>query len=269
MASPVPPPAQSVNCNDPKTGVSPACWESLAVGDYMMEWNKNNYAAVPTTCQAGEEWNVCFNRFSFARTAQKTQQNCTGIASETCTPLDLGIKYLSPQWFYGSYNSWSINKFMTGWSAALKIIAADSLSTIHKAAEPIDIDQFKVAHNGPELSIDTALKRLIRKSGDLTVLVQNDAFLKMLDQVPTNVTYDSTNIPSHEPPVANLLQERLAGVLEHVQTNVTAFVEMAKDGVFSTSNITTEWATVKALAPEVNTIVGVDNTVEGGPVEEE
>ena len=158
---------------------------------------------------------------------------------------------------------------MTGWSAALKVIAVDSPSTIHKAAEPMDFDQFKVAHNGPELSIDTALKSLIRSSGDLTVLVQNDALLKMLDEFPTNVTYDSTDIPNHKPPVADLLQERLAGVLEHVETNVTAFVDMAKDGVFSTSDIVTKFATIQALVPKLNANVSLDSTVEGGPVDVE
>ncbi|KAL8868238.1 MAG: hypothetical protein Q9174_005119 [Haloplaca sp. 1 TL-2023] len=58
VASPVPAPAQSVNCKDPKSGVSPACWKSLAVGDYMLDWNKKNFAAVPSTCKAGEDWNI-------------------------------------------------------------------------------------------------------------------------------------------------------------------------------------------------------------------
>ncbi|KAL8868237.1 MAG: hypothetical protein Q9174_005118, partial [Haloplaca sp. 1 TL-2023] len=98
---------------------------------------------------------------------------------------------------------------MTGWSAALKIVAADAPSKIHYAAEPIDFDQFRVANNGPDLSIDTALKGVIRLSGDSSVLLQNAALLKMLDDFPTDVTYDSSKIATHEPPVADLLQERL------------------------------------------------------------
>lgn len=92
-------PASTVKCNDPKTGVAPTCWTSLKVADYLTGWEKKNS---PGTCKEGESWSTCFN----ALAASHTGEDCTEISSTKCEKFDPKLHYLSPQWYYGSYNTW-------------------------------------------------------------------------------------------------------------------------------------------------------------------
>lgn len=97
MASPIEARAP-IKCDDPKTGIAPFCWNSLKVGDYMESWHKAN---VPKTCKKDEYWSVCFDRMA----TSNFKQDCTGITS-SCEALDPKLHYLSPQWYYGAFNTW-------------------------------------------------------------------------------------------------------------------------------------------------------------------
>ncbi|KAL8636900.1 MAG: hypothetical protein Q9228_005763 [Teloschistes exilis] len=88
-----------VKCNDPKTGVDPKCWTALKVGDYMESWKAKNF---PKSCKQGEAWSVCFDRLATSNVGQ----DCTTINSTTCEEFDPKFRYLSPQWYYGAYNTW-------------------------------------------------------------------------------------------------------------------------------------------------------------------
>lgn len=102
LAAPPPPVAvpSPVKCNDPTTGVTELCWDKLKAGDYIQRWANLNF---PKTCKAGEAWSVCFDRLA----TNNLHQDCTAINSTKCAPFNDPIfHYLSPQWFYGAYNTW-------------------------------------------------------------------------------------------------------------------------------------------------------------------
>ena len=93
-------PAGPLKCTDPKTGTDPKCWNELKVDAYLKKWNHDNF---PATCKKFTEWSTCFNVFAAPGNGP---QNCTTINSNQCQKLDPAEHYLSPQWYYGSYNSW-------------------------------------------------------------------------------------------------------------------------------------------------------------------
>ena len=91
--------SSTVKCNDAKTGVAASCWTSLKVADYMTSWQQKNF---PNACKEGEAWSICFDRLAVS----KAGQDCTEINSTKCEKFDPNQHYLSPQWYYGAYNTW-------------------------------------------------------------------------------------------------------------------------------------------------------------------
>lgn len=102
LASPLQTPP--VNCKDLKTGIDPKCWTMLKVGDYMESWKALN---VPKSCKKGEAWSICFDRLA----TSNLKQDCTTLNSTTCEEFDPKDTYLSPQWYYGAYNTWCKSSF--------------------------------------------------------------------------------------------------------------------------------------------------------------
>ncbi|KAL8856510.1 MAG: hypothetical protein Q9178_006909 [Gyalolechia marmorata] len=217
-------PAGTLNCNDPKTGTSPECWNELKVDDYLNSWHELN---PPASCRKFPYWTSCFNPFSRQRNGP---QDCIRINSKQCLRLDIAGHYLSPQWFYGSYNSWSINQFFSGWYNATKRIAAEHPEIIYNAAKPVDFDEFLAANNNNTVSIDLALSNLITLGPKDP---QNDALRGVLKSFNANITYYSNNVERASPPVATLLQVRLEQVLKHVQSDLPSFLAMASNGTFT------------------------------------
>ncbi|KAL9577958.1 MAG: hypothetical protein Q9212_006034, partial [Teloschistes hypoglaucus] len=178
-----------VKCNDPKTGVDPKCWTTLKVANYMESWKAKN---VPKSCKQGEAWSVCFDRLA----TSNVKQDCTTINSTTCKEFDPKFRYLSPQWYYGAYNTWSMNHFLTSWSLAIHKLAVGSPSTLATLATPTDIDAFTSAHNpGQKTNIDVALKNLIIQAPKND---QNAALAALLPNHKSTIEYDGQNIEAGE-----------------------------------------------------------------------
>lgn len=96
---PYTPPAP-FSCTDPKTGTDPTCWNELKVDEYLKKWHQKNF---PAQCKGYTDWSTCFNLFA---KPGKGPQNCTAINSDQCQQLNPTQHFLTPQWYYGSYNSW-------------------------------------------------------------------------------------------------------------------------------------------------------------------
>ncbi|KAL8711169.1 MAG: hypothetical protein Q9220_004314 [cf. Caloplaca sp. 1 TL-2023] len=253
IASPLNPRATAVNCNDPKTGVAPNCWNTLKVSDYMTNWQKANF---PTHCKEGESWSVCFDRLA----TSNLKQDCTVLNSSNCASFDPKFQYLAPQWFYGAHNTYTINRYLTSWSAALKHIQATAPSIITSAAQPNDFDAFRAAHNtnaqgANSVNIDIALANLIHLSGSTP---QSDALAALLPTFKSFTTYDANNIVKADPPVADLLQIRLQQLLKHVESDVPSFVQMAGKGAFSVPEVISSATLVKALNPKDADVASIE-----------
>ncbi|KAL8946774.1 MAG: hypothetical protein Q9222_006877 [Ikaeria aurantiellina] len=257
LASPLISRATAVNCSDPKTGVAPKCWNTLKVSDYMTNWKRLNF---PTTCKEGEFWSTCFDRLA----TSNLKQDCTVLNSTNCAPFDPQFHYLSPQWYYGAHNTYTINQYLTTWSAALKHIHSTNPSIITSAAQPIDIDAFRAAHansnaqGGPGASlvnIDIALANLIHLSGSNP---QSDALLALLPIFKSFLTYDANAIEKANPPVADRLQIRLQQLVKHVESDVEGFLIMAGNGSFSVPEVVSSAGIVKGLSPEEGEVGSIE-----------
>lgn len=69
------------NCSNPDELVTPSCWDTLKVADYLNEWNKTTRICGESDtngvgcCVKEEPWTTCFIRLS------------TGYAGDSCTSL--------------------------------------------------------------------------------------------------------------------------------------------------------------------------------------
>lgn len=245
--APAPQPSNRVNCDNPKTGVAASCWKSLKVADYLTSWEKKNFG----NCEEGQAWSTCFNIVA----ATLPGHDCLEINSAKCVEFDPKLHYLSPQWYYGSYNTWSINQFFSAWSNAIKAIGGGDPSIINTAAVPQDIDEFSAAKSGNVVSIDVALHNLIIQAPKS---VQNDALAAALKTFKTFVTYDTSKVESANPPIATLLDIRLQQLLRHVEKDLPSFLAMASNGTFSTEHIITRQDLLKTLWPGSDVMVSID-----------
>ncbi|KAL8672104.1 MAG: hypothetical protein Q9168_003409 [Polycauliona sp. 1 TL-2023] len=211
------------HCNDYTTGPNTDCWNELKVDDYMTKWEASNY---PTTCIKGDVWSTCFDRSA----TSNLKQDCTKINSTaTCTPFNPKEHYLSPQWYYGSYNTWSINNFFTGWFNTVSLINERYPEIIPQYAAPAGDDVFINSKTNGQISIDIALRNLIQRVPGTQTL----ALIHLTNLNPSNVTYDSNNIDTADPPIAAALMSRLKELLLYVESDLPAFLEMAANGIFS------------------------------------
>ncbi|KAL8657306.1 MAG: hypothetical protein Q9226_002040 [Calogaya cf. arnoldii] len=220
-------PAGPLKCTDPKTGTDPKCWNELKVDEYLEKWHHLNF---PATCKNSTEWSTCFNLFVGPGNGP---QNCTTTNYEQCQKLDPAEHYLSPQWYYGSYNSWSINQFFSGWVKAIRSVAKGEPSFLQEAAEPEGVDEFLAAKNlDKTVSIDLVLGNLITRAKSDP---QNDALRAVLKTFKPN-SYklgDKTKSAKPDPLLPFLLEKRLNETLYHVESNMTSFLAMATNGRFS------------------------------------
>ncbi|KAI4119194.1 MAG: hypothetical protein LQ345_000845 [Seirophora villosa] len=247
MASPIEARAP-IKCDDPKTGIAPFCWNSLKVGDYMEGWHKAN---VPKTCKKDEYWSVCFDRMA----TSNFKQDCTGITS-SCEELDPKIHYLSPQWYYGAFNTWSINDFFKTWHKAIDTVSKKNPATLVDAATPNDFDTFLGAQNNGKISVDVPLNALVRKAGKNA---KTDALAALIKAYPAKAKYDSAKIEKADPPIATHLKMRLEELLKIAETNLDAFVDFASNGTFSLKprDFAAE-SLVDLLYPEGRIMVSID-----------
>ncbi|KAL8848355.1 MAG: hypothetical protein Q9221_006604 [Calogaya cf. arnoldii] len=218
-------PAGPLKCTDPKTGTDPKCWNELKVDAYLKKWNHDNF---PATCKKFTEWSTCFNVFAAPGNGP---QNCTTINSNQCQKLDPAEHYLSPRWYYGSYNSWSINQFFSGWVTAIRSVAAGEPSFLQEATKPQGIDEFTTKNTDNTVSIDLVLGNLITRAKSDP---QNDALRVVLKTFkPNSYTLgDKTNSGKPDPLLPFLLEKRLNETLYHVESNMTSFLAMATNGRF-------------------------------------
>ncbi|KAI4281356.1 MAG: hypothetical protein L6R38_003751 [Xanthoria sp. 2 TBL-2021] len=164
----------------------PKCWNELKVDEYREEWHQKN---LPAQCK-DSGWSTCFNDFAKPGNGP---QNCTAINSEQCQHLNPRQHFLSPQWYYGSYNSWSINKFFSGWSTAIKQVDAMNPYVIHNVSKPQGVDEFLAAKTTDNtISIDLVLNNLITRAPSDP---QNDALRAVLKTFRPNsyILGDKTN----------------------------------------------------------------------------
>ncbi|KAI4207819.1 MAG: hypothetical protein LQ346_000322 [Caloplaca aetnensis] len=277
MAAPAEPPLKILNCKDPKTGTGSRCWGELKVDHYLMQWKAKN---VPATCKEGEAWSICFDRLA----TTNLKQDCTQINSTKCEPFDPESHYLSPQWYYGAFNTWckykdiasntfiahlgtqadmnriAINQYFTRWYKAIDTISREHPATIYAAAQPQDIDVFVAANKKQELSIDVALRNLISTARETP---QTHALVGAMKAFPSFVTYNSSNVEKNNPPVATFLKTRLEQLLRQVESDLPAFLAMAKNGTFSQKSTLPEVAAVEGLVdqlyPEGAAMVSIDS----------
>ncbi|KAI4112115.1 MAG: hypothetical protein LQ339_000123 [Xanthoria mediterranea] len=223
---PYTPPAP-FSCTDLKTGTSPNCWNELKVDEYLKKWHQKNF---PARCKGYTDWSTCFNLYA---KPGKGPQNCTAINSDQCQQLNPTQHFLTPQWYYGSYNSWSINHFFSTWSNAIKQAHALNPSVLTNATKPQGIDEFLAAKNpNTNTSIDLVLNNLITLGPSNP---QTDALRAVLKSFRPNSysVADTTDSGKPEALLPALLQMRLADTLRHVETNLTSFLTMAANGTFS------------------------------------
>ncbi|KAI4253883.1 MAG: hypothetical protein L6R42_007409 [Xanthoria sp. 1 TBL-2021] len=182
-------PPAPLKCTDPKTGTSAKCWTEVKVDEYMEEWHRKNF---PAQCKSSD-WSTCFNVFAKPGNGL---QNCTAIDSEQCQQLNPRQHFLSPQWYYGSYNSWwltkfqqhpAINKFFSGWSNAIKQVDAINPYVIHNASKPQGVDEFLAAKTTDKtISIDLVLNNLITRAPSDP---QNDAVPRRPQNLQTQLVH--------------------------------------------------------------------------------
>ncbi|KAL9023436.1 MAG: hypothetical protein Q9180_008236 [Flavoplaca navasiana] len=247
LASPVQPLTRPFNCNDPKQGVNKNCWNELKVEEHLTDW----VAHLPPRCKKDEAWSVCYDRVA----TTNLEQDCTQINSTKCQPFDPNFSYIHPQWYYGAYNTWSINNFFTSWYKAIDIIAKEYPAVIVNAAKPEDIDTFLAFKNNGQTSIDAALRGLIIKTDSEP---QRDALMAAISEYPSTVKYDSNNIETADPPVATLLKTRLAQLLKYVESDLPAFLAMAAEGAFSQPKRLSEGAIIVKVSGMGGSLVGTE-----------
>ncbi|KAL8836924.1 MAG: hypothetical protein Q9170_002723 [Blastenia crenularia] len=189
--------------------------------------------------------------------ATHLDEDCRAINSTKCAAFDPKGHYLTPQWYYGSYNTWSINQFFTAWSAAIDAIAKGNPSTINSYAQPADFDSFTAANNHNQASIDVALNNMIIQAPKNP---QNAALTAVLKTFKSFTTYDTTKIDTADPPISTLLQIRLEQVLKHLETDIESFLNMAAGGAFSTADIASSAELTKALWPESGAVAHIETS---------
>ncbi|KAI4248802.1 MAG: hypothetical protein L6R40_000813 [Gallowayella cf. fulva] len=297
MASPVVQTShpRPLDCKVPKTGIASKCWGELKADQYMQRWAKLNY---PKTCKKGDDFSTCFNRLAAPGNGP---QNCTSLASKHCNKLNPSQHFLSPQWFYGSYNSWAvpryrernahflyipfddqsltkprsktnapqnqtaIHAFLSNFANATRYLAAENPSSIAEVIAPVDIDSFTAASNVGLVNIDVALNGLLRSAPDSP---QHTALqlLVIAETTPkSTLQYNSNDVANAKPSVAEIVVRRLEELLRYVETDLEAFLAMAKEGAFSVPEVVSEAALVKSWWPKAPGIVslGDGEVVEG------
>ncbi|KAL8674040.1 MAG: hypothetical protein Q9168_001572 [Polycauliona sp. 1 TL-2023] len=216
-------PAGPVTCTDPMTGVDATCWDELKVASYLEQDN------ALTQCQKDDAgWSTCFNALA---QPGNTTQKCRAINSTICHEPDPALHYLSPQAFYGAYNSWALNYFFTAWLNAIDVVSKNAPDVLINAAQPIT--------NTRAISIDRILNNLINS---LSWNAQNEALRDMLHAYQPDasvVYYDGLNGEYSggllNPDIPLMLQTRLARVHEHVQDDLPSFLAMTANGTFTPS----------------------------------
>ncbi len=171
------------------------------------------------------------------------------------TPL--GPNY---EWRPADRNRIAINQYLTRWYKAIGTVSKEHPATIYAAAQPQDIDVFVAANNKQELSIDVALRNLISRARETP---QIHALVGAMKAFPSSVTYNSSNVEKHNPPVASFLKTRLEQLLRQVESDLPAFLAMAKNGTFSQKSTLPEIAAVEGLVdqlyPEGAAMVSIDS----------
>lgn len=148
-------------------------------------------------------------------------------------------------------NCIAINQYITRWYKAIDTLSKEHPATIYAAAQPHDrdMDAFLVASNKQQqLSIDVALQALVGKAAETPQILALAAAMKAF---PSLVKYNSTNVEEAKPPLATLLKTRLEQLLRHLESDMPAFLAMAKKGTFSQNSTLPEVAAVEALIDEL------------------
>jgi len=91
-------------CADVSKEMHPSCWDTLDMDEWMLNWNKTT-----KTCQRDEIWSSCFLRLAFGETGV----DCSMLGSLNCTAPELGQTPKEAHAFYGAYNIWGMEAFLS------------------------------------------------------------------------------------------------------------------------------------------------------------
>lgn len=154
------------------------------MNQWMFNWNFTT-----KTCENGEIWSTCFLRLAYGSAGY----DCSTLGSSKCAAPRLGGPVQDARVFYGAFNIYAINLYLSTWETALYAIR--SQSAIAQIAQILGADG---AAGLPPLTSSSLLVAVISRYGLDTAA--DDALVSILPSgsnatpLDTNVTYYSTQL---------------------------------------------------------------------------
>ncbi|KAL9045389.1 MAG: hypothetical protein Q9214_001553 [Letrouitia sp. 1 TL-2023] len=130
----------ALDCQDLSSDPAPECWSKLNMPAWITHW-----ISIQTVCDDGESWSGCFLRATFGA---GTNYDCSKLSSASCIEPSLqnvNIKYISAAQYYGAYNIYLLNKYLSNWAQALSDKSADTAIQNYILANQVTYPQLLVS----------------------------------------------------------------------------------------------------------------------------
>ncbi|KAL6716132.1 hypothetical protein ACLMJK_005698 [Lecanora helva] len=283
-ASPLDVRATAVKCNDVTTGLDPNCWSQLNMTTWFKNWEANTPGAnsaqgsastedpvdppanpaQPQTspgvaggfgnggdigyrrravgCQKGEKWSTCFLRLGLG----KAGEDCTKIGPQTCVPPQVGKPPQSPEVYYGLWNIYAVNNYITTVYDALQDLARSNPDTIRSIATGSG-DATVDFSNGKTYDVNGVLVEILLKETNGRQLINaiNTPLITYLENAKSKNKYGPTTGVDQ---LTSWMSYSLTDALKYVMTDLPAFVKFVDNGAFSTKALPKKADLVKAFA---------------------
>ncbi|KAL8992939.1 MAG: hypothetical protein Q9169_006721 [Polycauliona sp. 2 TL-2023] len=143
---------------DMSTPYNETCFETLKVGDYIVNWVQQtpkcapgNNTCIQTGCKSDESWSSCFLRLATGT----PDYNCTQISIGHCTVEGFPLKDVDstdmPRIRYAVRNIFAINNFFVNWYVAMQFGTLTAQLAVPGIIATLD----------PEKKADTTLKNIL------------------------------------------------------------------------------------------------------------